>query len=120
MRNHRFDADAAVNHTIRASDLPAGSDTLPSGHPVVLTTGNTRGRIGIATCSGKVGEVIAVKLHGVYELAKPVGAVDQHADLYWNPADENATTVNTAAVGPLRAWYGAAAGDSTIYVNIRP
>lgn len=74
--------------------------------------------VGIAVTGGTAGEVIAVNLHGVYELAKATGAITQGQKVYY---DESESKITTTADGNLfvgNAYVAAGSSDATAFVII--
>lgn len=89
-------------------EVTAGSD-IASGAPVL-----SGGLFGVATNSAKTGEVVAVRVKGVYELAKATGASWSLGDkLYWD-ASESEVTKTAAGNLPIGFAYQAAGSADAV------
>lgn len=89
------------------------SGTITSGDVVVAGS-----LVGVAQISGVSGDVIPVKLCGVYELAKATGALTQGAQVYWDNSAKKVTTTASGNTLMGYAWRAAASGDATAQVRL--
>ncbi|MDY0978945.1 DUF2190 family protein [Stenotrophomonas sp. CFBP8994] len=80
--------------------------------------------VGAAVTDGKVGEIIAVHVEGVFELPKLAAAVFAvGAPVNWDGTAKHAIAAAAGAdqVGDIGfAVYAAAAGAATVYVRLTP
>lgn len=95
-----------------AIDLTVSADTL-SGEVVIVGD-----LIGVASCTVKSGEVVAVNREGVYELPKKTGTAMAVGDkAYYNATDKEVTDDNAdTLIGVVTEV--AAAGDDVVRVLI--
>lgn len=91
------------------------AEAIASGDVVV-----TNGLIGIAVTSAAIGETVAVKIEGVFSLAKDNAAINQGAVVYWNATDKvvTATAGTNAQIG--YAYLSAIAADTAVLVKLWP
>ncbi len=80
--------------------------------------------VGAAVTDGKVGEIIAVHVEGVFELPKlPSAVFAVGAPVNWDPSSNHAIAAAAGAdqVGDIGfAVYAAAAGAPTVHVRLTP
>lgn len=92
-----------INYTVSGSAVAAGD---------VVVIGRL---VGVAVSGGAVGAMIAVKLCGVFALAKNTGfTIAQGDKLYWNTSSKYIT--KTATDVPLGTAFAAAASGDTLAV----
>lgn len=86
-------------------DIKATADTNAED---VVVLGN---KAGVAACSGKKGELIAVAVEGVYKFQKEAVAVSVGDDLYYDA--ESNKVVKTVAEGKAKVKAGFAVSDAS-------
>ena len=91
-------------------DYTAGAD-IDTGALVIIGT-----IAGVAIADIANGKTGAVKISGVFSLAKASGAITQGAKVYWNSTNSNVTTTASGNTLIGVAAVGAASGDATIPV----
>lgn len=74
--------------------------------------------VGVALESGVSGETIAVKLTGVFEVAKAAGAITIGQKLYLASGAVTTTDGSGANKFVGYAWIAAASGDATVQVKL--
>lgn len=89
-------------------DWPATAATS-SGDLVVMAD-----TVGVALTDGEAGDVISVRVQGVFELPKAAGAIAQGARVYWNGSAIAASGDTLAGV----AYTAAESGDDTVQVKL--
>src|SRR5690606_34885353 len=89
-------------------DWPATAATT-SGQLVVIGA-----LVGVALKDAEEGEVVAVRVEGVFDLPKAAGAIEQGARVYWNGSAIAASGDTFAGV----AYEAAAADDDTVQVKL--
>ena len=74
----------------------------------------------VAVTDGKVGDIIAAKTEGVFELPAGSAALAQGAKAYLNNTEGVLTIVGTASGNTLvgKVWEASAATDKTVLVKI--
>lgn len=86
-------------------DITATTDTKAED---VIVLGN---KAGVAACSGKKGDLIAVAVEGVYKFPKEAVAVSVGDDLYYDA--ESGKVVKTVAEGKTKVKAGFAASNAS-------
>lgn len=90
------------------------SGTVASGD--VVKAGSV---IGVATTSGVSGDVIAVAVEGVFNVAKKsTDTPSQGAALYWDDTNKEMTTTSTSNTLAGYAWEAAGNGDTKVKVRL--
>lgn len=89
-------------------DLTATAATT-SGQVVVIGA-----MVGVAMGDAAIGEVVAVRLKGVYEVPKATGAITLGAKVYWNGTGATATATDNTFMG--YAWTAQASADTVVRV----
>ena len=75
--------------------------------------------VGVATTSGAIGDVVAVRIKGVFSVAKLAGTAWVQGDkLYWDAVAKNATEVTAGNTFMGYAYQVAQAGDVTGFVKL--
>lgn len=94
-------------------DIKATADTNAED---VVVLGN---KAGVAACSGKKGELIAVAVEGVYKFSKEAVAISAGDDLYYDA--ESGKVVKTATEAKVKVGFAvsdASASDSEVAVKL--
>lgn len=94
-------------------DIKATADTNAED---VVVLGN---KAGVAACSGKNGELIAVAVEGVYKFPKEAEAVSVGDDLYYDASAEKVT--KTSGEGKAKVGFAvsdASTSDSEVAVKL--
>lgn len=89
-------------------DWPA-TQTTASGDLVVMED-----TVGVALTDAAVGDTIAVRVEGVFELPKAAGAIAQGQAVYWDGTGITATAPAEGAGTYAGKAYIAAAADDTV------
>ena len=104
MKN-KYAPGSVLDYTIPAATTIAAGDVVIMG---VLP--------GIAVTGGTTGDMIAVEITGVFELAKATGAIAIGAKVYWDVSESNVTTTATDNTFIGNAYKAAVSGDTTCFV----
>lgn len=86
---------------------------IKSGDMVALT-----GKVVIAITDAAIGDTIACKTNGVFEVSKNTGAATQGQALYYDATSSKITTTEGSNVLVGYAHEAAASGDATVKVRI--
>lgn len=70
--------------------------------------------VGVAMGDAAIGEVVAVRLKGVYEVPKATGAITLGAKVYWNGTSATATATDNTFMG--YAWTAQISADTVVRV----
>ena len=84
-----------------------------AGDPILMTD-----IVGIAVNAGAIGDIVAVKIEGVYTVAKATGAVTVGQKLYWDNAASNFTTTAGSLKLAGYAFSAQASGDTTVQLRL--
>lgn len=70
--------------------------------------------VGVALGTVKSGEIVSVRLKGVFEVPKATGAITLGAKVYWNGTGATATATDNKLMG--YAWTAQASADTSVRV----
>ena len=74
--------------------------------------------VGVACCDAAVGELVALDVEGVFELAT-AGVFTQGAKAYWDTVNKKVVAAEGANIVALgHVWEANASGDTTVNVKI--
>lgn len=76
--------------------------------------------IGVAVTSGAIGDPVAHKVEGVFELPKnPANTVTQGAKLYWDDTNKRLTTTASGNTEAGIAWLAADNTVSSVQIKLK-
>lgn len=75
--------------------------------------------VGVATCSGVIGQVVNFSLEGVYELPKASGAMTIGAVLYWDATANNLTTTALNNTEAGICFEGVGSSATTVKIKLK-
>ena len=107
MAQNYIESGDVLDYTVGSSETITAGDVVIKGDLV-----------GVALGSGTEGDVVAIRMEGVFQLPKATGAITLGAKVYWD--DTNNVVTTTASGNTLlgQAWSAQASGDTTVKVRL--